>query len=365
MRSARYIVQLYLRVKGRASGSSGARHWLDVAGYSDGSDGEREAAWKYRDCVIQAFNNNKPYDRFLLEQFAGDQLVNYDPRLAPRPDQLEALTATGFLRMTADITDNQTIYEVDKYFDALQKATETSLKAVMGLAIGCARCHDHKFDPPLQSDYYKLTASFQAGFDPETWLAANLSYGEWPNRMVLNMPLSEREEWIKATRAIRRVQQVLVVMYEQFRKTGQSGKTLTAQERAAMGRRISEDPKLVIDPYITDRDAADPELEKQYPELVQKRAELHQMRERYKTKGPKPNFIMALWDVSKAPSPTSILQRGNYMAPGAPVNPGIPAVLDDPAKPFQFPNPADHPEWHHTGRRLALARWLALPFTRK
>ena len=85
-----------------------------------------------------------------------------------QPEEIEPLTATGFLRMTADITDNQTIYEVDKYFDALEKATETSLKAVMGLTIQCARCHDHKFDPILQKDYYKLTAAFQAVWDPET-----------------------------------------------------------------------------------------------------------------------------------------------------------------------------------------------------
>ena len=89
------------------------------------------------------------------------QLVNYEPETQPRPDQVEPLIATGFLRMTADITDNQTIYEVDKYFDALEKATETSLKAVTGLTFGCARCHNHKFDPILQSDYYKLEAVFK------------------------------------------------------------------------------------------------------------------------------------------------------------------------------------------------------------
>ncbi|MGH9663274.1 MAG: DUF1549 domain-containing protein, partial [Bryobacteraceae bacterium] len=108
-------------------GEQWGRHWLDIAGYSDSvgdaADTERQAAWKYRDYVINAFNHNKPYDRFLLEQFAGDQLVNYKPGTRPKPEELEALTATGFLRMTPDITDNQTIYEVDKYFDALEKAS--------------------------------------------------------------------------------------------------------------------------------------------------------------------------------------------------------------------------------------------------
>jgi hypothetical protein len=159
-------------------GENWGRHWLDIAGYSDSvgdaNDTEREAAWKYRDYVINAFNKNKPYDRFLLEQFAGDQLINYKPGASPKPEEVEILTATGFLRMTPDITDNQTIYQVDKYFDALEKATETSLKAVMGLQFACARCHDHKFDPILQKDYYRLTSVFQATFDPENWVAANL-----------------------------------------------------------------------------------------------------------------------------------------------------------------------------------------------
>ena len=71
--------------------------------------------------MIAAFNKNKPINTFLLEQMAGDQLVNYKTGMRPTPDQIEPLTATGFLRTTADITDNQTIYEVDKYFDACNK----------------------------------------------------------------------------------------------------------------------------------------------------------------------------------------------------------------------------------------------------
>ncbi|HEU0120224.1 MAG TPA: DUF1549 domain-containing protein, partial [Bryobacteraceae bacterium] len=104
-------------------GEHWGRHWLDIAGYSDtrgdAGDSEREVSWKYRDYVIQSFNKNKPVNRFLLEQIAGDQLVNYKHNAIPAPDQIEPITATGFLRTTADITDNQTIYEVDKYFDAL------------------------------------------------------------------------------------------------------------------------------------------------------------------------------------------------------------------------------------------------------
>src|SRR5437762_134370 len=119
---------------------------------------------------------NNPINRFIMNQLAGDQMVNYKHLAIPTPDQIAPLTATGFLRTTADITDNQTIYEVDKYFDALEKAMETSLSALTGLTIGCARCHDHKFDPILQKDYYKLMSVYQAVWDPENWLAGNLKY---------------------------------------------------------------------------------------------------------------------------------------------------------------------------------------------
>jgi cytochrome c553 len=351
-------------------GEQWGRHWLDVAGYSDSVgdayDTEREAAWKYRDYVINAFNKNKPYDRFLLEQFAGDQLVNYDPAKRPAPEQVEPLIATGFLRTTADITDNQTIYEVDKYFDALEKSTETSLKAAMGLTVQCARCHDHKFDPLLQRDYYKLTAVFQAAFDPENWLAANLHYGEWPSRVVLDMAPDQRDTWIQAvtsntSKERRRQELLLAAIYDRYRKELKAGKQLTAGEREAIRKEIAADPDLDVDPNAPKDGVTEAELEKRFPELTEMKARIEAMRYKGNESKVEPNYILATWDVSKTPSPTYILQRGNYLSPGAAVEPGIPAVLDDPQHPFKFPDAKQHPEWHHTGRRLALAEWLARP----
>jgi hypothetical protein len=347
-------------------GEQWGRHWLDIAGYSDttgdAGDSARQAAYKYRDYVIRAFNDNKPYDRFLLEQLAGDQLVNYKPGSSPTPEQVEPLTATGFLRMTADITDNQTIYEVDKYFDALQKATETSMRAVMGLTVGCARCHDHKFDPILQKDYYRLTASFQAVYDPENWLAGNLAYGPWPSRMILNVDQAKRETWIHDATSdrqknMRRQQLLLDARYQRFREELKAGKELTPERREQIRKELAADPDLDVDPNVPKDFISDEDLEKRFPELAQERADLKTMKKSFKS-SVDPNYIMAAWDVSKTPSPTYILQRGNYLAPGAAVQPGIPAVLDDPAHPFQFPDPQKHPEWNHTGRRLTLAQWL-------
>jgi hypothetical protein len=350
-------------------GEQWGRHWLDVAGYSDSTgdagDSARQASYKYRDYVIQAFNKNKPYNQFLIEQFAGDQLVNYKPGTTPTPEQVEPITATGFLRTTADITDNQTIYEVDKYFDALQKATETSLRATMGLTIGCARCHDHKFDPILQRDYYKLTASFQAVYDPENWLAGNLAYGPWPSRMVLDVAPDKRDVWIhEATsdrqKLARRRQLLLDASYQRFRAELKAGKELTPERRDQIRKEIAADADLEVDPNAPKDFISDEELEHRFPELVQEKADVKAMRKAFKG-SVDPNFIAAAWDVSKTPSPTYILQRGNYLAPGEAVQPGIPAVLDDPAHPFQFPDPAKHPEWNQTNRRLTLAQWLTKP----
>jgi hypothetical protein len=93
-----------------STGAGTGSMWLDIHFRSDAGDVDREVSYKYRDYVIRAFNSNKPINRFILEQMAGDQLVNYDAKLPPTPEQREALIATGFLRTTADITDNQTIY---------------------------------------------------------------------------------------------------------------------------------------------------------------------------------------------------------------------------------------------------------------
>ena len=153
-------------------GERWGRHWLDVAGYADSegyteSDVERAWAWRYRDYVIRAFNANMPWDRFIREQLAGDEMVK-PPYKDLKPDQIDKLTATGFLRMAPDGTGsgadnaagrNQVIAET-------LKIVSTSL---MGMTVGCAQCHDHRYDPIPQADYYKLRAIFEPGLDPKNW----------------------------------------------------------------------------------------------------------------------------------------------------------------------------------------------------
>jgi hypothetical protein len=353
-------------------GEQWGRHWLDVAGYSDSrgdaGDSDREVSWKYRDYVIHAFNRNKPIDRFILEQLAGDQLVNYKHLAIPTPDQIEPLTATGFLRTTADITDNQTIYEVDKYFDAQQKAMETSLTALLGVTVQCARCHDHKFDPFLQRDYYRLMAIYQPVWDPENWLPADLNHGPWPSRMVLDMEEGARGAWIKDVtsndaKAIRRMDDLLEATYQKYRAELKGGRDISEEaKRMQMRKDIENDPDLEVDRNAPKDFVTDQEMEKRYPELGKWKDEIQVKRysRRNQSKIP-PNYIEGAWDISKKPSPTYILARGNYLAPGAEVQPGIPLVLDNPRQGLEFPNPLEHPEWNGTSRRLILARWMIAP----
>src|SRR5690606_10922729 len=134
-------------------GERQARKWLDLARYADSSgfqnDNDRLNSWRYRDYVINAFNSNKPYDRFIQEQLAGDELW---------PGNEEALIATGFL---AQYTDNSNSRDmVQRHFQIVTDITDTIGEVILGQTFECARCHDHKFDPISQKDYYSIQAFF-------------------------------------------------------------------------------------------------------------------------------------------------------------------------------------------------------------
>lgn len=155
-------------------GERWGRHWLDVAGYADSegyteADTERLWSWRYRDYVIRAFNQDMPFDRFIREQLAGDEMVER-PYKNLSPEQVDKLTATGFLRMAPDGTGSGApdakLARNMVMADTL-KIVSTSL---MGLTVGCAQCHNHRYDPIPQADYYKLRAIFEPALDWKNWL---------------------------------------------------------------------------------------------------------------------------------------------------------------------------------------------------
>ena len=137
-------------------GERWARHWLDVVRYSETNGYERDAiktgAWRYRDWVIKAFNDDLPYNQFVTEQLAGDEL----------PERNEVtVSATGFIRLGT--WDDEPNDAAEYQYERLEDLVHSSTTAFLGLTVKCARCHDHKFDPILQSDYYRVAAAFWAG----------------------------------------------------------------------------------------------------------------------------------------------------------------------------------------------------------
>ncbi|HET6324457.1 MAG TPA: DUF1549 domain-containing protein, partial [Planctomycetaceae bacterium] len=156
-------------------GERWGRHWLDVVGYADtvGYDIDpnglilSEGKWKYRDYVIRAFNADKPYDRFLTEQLAGDELVDW--RHAPRfTDEIrEDLIATGYLRTAHDNSHEPESNIPLIYYSVLHDTVEVVGNSLFALTVNCARCHSHKFDPIPQRDYYRLMALFTPAYNPE------------------------------------------------------------------------------------------------------------------------------------------------------------------------------------------------------
>lgn len=164
-------------------GERWGRYWLDVAGYSD-VEGRREQhlprafAYRYRDYVIRAFNADKPYDRFLQEQIAGDELADYEHAPEITQEIYDNLVATGFLRMTPDPTWANITGFVPDRLEIIADAMDVLGAGVMGLTLKCARCHDHKFDPIPQRDYYRMIDLLKGALDEYNWLKPDLrSYG--------------------------------------------------------------------------------------------------------------------------------------------------------------------------------------------
>ncbi len=165
-----------------AYGERWGRHWLDVAGYADSegildADYVRSAAWRYRDWVVRALNGDLPYDRFLQQQIAGDELTGYwsafERERSLPAEVVDGLEATGFLRCASDTSrpDFVTIKNAaGYYFQTLDDTVKIVASATMGLTVHCAKCHAHKFDPIPQRDYYQMQAIFTGAYRPAQWV---------------------------------------------------------------------------------------------------------------------------------------------------------------------------------------------------
>ncbi|MFI4876363.1 MAG: DUF1549 domain-containing protein, partial [Blastopirellula sp. JB062] len=154
-------------------GERWGRHWLDVAGYADSEgysdvDAERPHAWRYRDYVIRALNDGMPFDQFIREQLAGDELVT-SPMNNLSAEDVQRLAATGFLRMAPDGTGGSVDDAKQARNDTIADTIHIVSSSLMSITLSCAQCHDHRYDPISQADYYRFRAVFDPAYDWEKW----------------------------------------------------------------------------------------------------------------------------------------------------------------------------------------------------
>lgn len=177
-------------------GERWGKHWLDAAGYADSNgyfsaDTDRPLAWRYRDYVIRSINADKPFDQFIREQLAGDELAGFQPGKPVSPETIELLEATHFLRNGQDGTDigvqEPEAFEIDRRA-ALEAVVQVTATSLLGLTVHCARCHDHKFDPITQQEYYEFQAILFPAFNPQNWVNPK-------DRVIYAYLPGEKEAW--------------------------------------------------------------------------------------------------------------------------------------------------------------------------
>lgn len=275
-------------------GERWARHWLDVVRYAESNgyerDGAKPDAWRYRDYVIDSFNQDKPYDRFVLEQLAGDELgEGFDPA---------ALVATGFYRL--HVWDDEPDSTLVAEFDDLDDIMVTTGAAFLGLTVGCARCHDHKFDPLSQADYYRMLA-FVRSISP---------YG-------LHKTGGGGRGVGRISRALAPEDQIASWNKEKETRLRPLQQRLSTETNAAARSQL---------------EASIRQVEAQVP------------------------YGQALAVNEDPIKPTQVLRRGDVHSPGEEVQPAFPVIFGQPAPSLSTSNPGAS-----SGRRLALARWIASP----
>ncbi len=326
-------------------GERWARHWLDLARYAESegfkSDETRPNAWRYRDYVIQSFDSNKPYDRFVKEQIAGDELW---------PDDPQARIATAFNRHYPDESNARNLMQ--RRQEILDDITDTVGATFLAMTYGCARCHTHKFDPILHTDYYRLQAFFaNTAADDEIPLLSPEKRAEFRVRKAM---------WEEQTKPIRdqiaallepAKQRLLKDFVDKYPAEIQAAIAKPAAERNPYEWQMYYKAK----PYLTidDRSAAGSlkgEDKKRYAALT---AELKKFAGL--DPGEEPLGI-GMRDISAKAPATHLLASGVWDAPQEEVQPGFLSILN--------PNPpaiSAPPGAMTTGRRIALANWIASP----
>ncbi len=316
-------------------GEHWARHWLDLVRYAETNSFERDGAkpfvWRYRDYVIRAFNEDKPYDQFIREQLAGDELEKVTP---------DSIIATGYYRL--GLWDDEPADPLQAKYDELDDIVSTTGQVFLGLTVGCARCHDHKIDPIPQKDYYRLLAFFHnirhyGVRSPESVAAASLR----PIDVALTdgERLQWREEMTRYQRRLNSVREKIDAIEKEVSKDFSDVEKEDFRDEQNRLRLIKKRvPNLLSE-----------EKFKQYVQLTADRDQL--------MKSPPAPLARALCvtEAGRTAPPTFVLPRGNPHAKGDQVEPGFLSVLSPPQPDFREPAT----DAKTCGRRLALAHWIA------
>ncbi|HEU0178409.1 MAG TPA: PSD1 and planctomycete cytochrome C domain-containing protein [Blastocatellia bacterium] len=318
-------------------GERWGRHWLDLARYADSGgyefDYDRPHAWRYRDYVIKSFNEDKPYNRFIIEQLAADQFDDSVAEVKP-----EALIPTGFVRNgpTVDNADNE-----ETRMDELDDMVTTTSAVFLGLTVGCARCHDHKYDPIPQRDYYRMQAIF---FPFQKTEAVMVSKEEEAALKARNKEIDDlaRPYMQKIAEIEKPARERLLNEKVEFHvqlaemSSGFEGKT-KEQYREETAKRFARDVKLQneeIEALLS-------------PEDLKARKEIQNEIDKINMTRPKPpTAAMGVTD-KRDPGQAYLLKRGDWRNKGEEVQPGLPQVL------------AGDANLDPKNRRRQLAEWIA------
>jgi hypothetical protein len=327
-------------------GERWARHWLDLARYADSegfkSDETRPNIWRYRDYVINSFNADKPYDRFVKEQIAGDELYPNDP---------QAVIATGFNRHFPDESNARNLMQ--RRQELLFDITDVVGSTFMGLTVGCAKCHDHKFDPILQKDYYRLQAFFA-----NTRIEDNMVLAGAERRKQYE---TKHAVWDARTEAIRAEMRKLVEPtlkklwqdgFDKFPPEIQDSITTEPEKRTPIQWHMYYKARPQVEFSVDD---AAKKMKgagaARYKELAKELAKFDNI------KPAELPVAQTMIDNASAPPKTHVLKVGVYSNLMEEVEPGFLTLLDGGA-PAKIEKPAGR---ETSGRRTALANWLTDP----
>ena len=328
-------------------GERQGRRWLDLARYADSdgynADGTRPNIWRYRDYVIASFNQDKPFDRFVKEQIAGDELW---------PDRNEALVATGFLRSFPDEINARDLNL--KKQEVANDLTDTVSSVFLGTTLGCAQCHDHKFDKISQKEYYQFQAFFvNASWNDDVKALEGPARAEW---------IVKQAKWEQATQDIRAKQDALLKpVIDKLESDRLSG--FVPDTRASLSKPESE--RDAYDRWIYHRNLwtlsgrtrnAVADLKKKDKDGYAKYQALEEQLKAFDAIKPKdPGNISTMSELGHADAPpTYVLFKGIYDRRLDPVQPGFPSLLTS-ATPKIVPTATS------SGRRTAVAEWITSP----